>query len=442
MKILRKLFVISISIILLFGFSKADDRRTDKSVLVIMTLNAKFLWDGMEPEEGGVDFPWKGSPTEAEEHMIDVAQIIIRSNPDIVNLVEIENEHALNTFNNRFLTGRGYRAYFIQGRDTPTGQDVALLTRIDPEDSRIERDNRRGQSGSVTYSVSKNYFAKIKVGNTKIAFIGLHFRAFPTQESLRFIREAQADTIRTLAKELDDGNYLIVVFGDFNDYDGEEGSRDHIDSMPVTNVLKMIKEMDTSDSADDLINVVSLVQKANRYTAFYDANRNGRVDPPHEFTSIDHILLSSELASKVESVEIPHFHDPITVTDHFPVVVRLHNFNGTITTPAVNVKIRSLLPNPEGNENQNEEVTIINLGTQSVNLSGWKLRDLAGKTWSLDTLGTLGPGEEKTIKRNGQPMALNNGGDTIDLIDPNGNVVHTVTYSRSEEGEIITPIIN
>ena len=152
--------------------------------------------------------------------------------------------------------------------------------------------------------------------------------------------------------------------------------------------------------------------------------------------------MSPDLVEKVESVEIPHEHDPRTVTDHYPVVVRLRLKNASPSPSLNKVRITSLLPNPPGNENINEEVTIKNLGTQSVNMSRWKLRDKARRIWTLESLGILKPGEEKPIKRNGQPMALNNNGDTIDLIDPYGNVVQTVTYGRVAEREIITPIKN
>ena len=83
----------------------------------------------------------------------------------------------------------------------------------------------------------------------------------------------------------------------------------------------------------------------------------------------------------------------------------------------------SLLPNPPCNENENEEVTLKNFGTQPANLGDWKLGDLSGKLWALDGLGTIDAGEKKTIGRAGQPMTLNNGGDTIDLIDPDGRIV-------------------
>ena len=37
-------------------------------------------------------------------------------------------------------------------------------------------------------------------------------------------------------------------------------------------------------------------------------------------------------------------------------------------------------------------------------------------------------------------MGMNNGGDTIELVDPVGNVLQTITYSSAEEGEIIETV--
>ena len=47
---------------------------------------------------------------------------------------------------------------------------------------------------------------------------------------------------------------------------------------------------------------------------------------------------------------------------------------------------------------------------------------------SLDGLGNLSAGGEKTIRRNGQAMNLNNDGDTITLLNPAGTMVQSVTY--------------
>jgi len=443
MKNLKKAFLLPVFLSLLILFLSADDRRTDRTVLVIITLNCEFLWDGVAPEEGQVDFAWKGSKSEAEEHMQNVAEIIAKANPDIINLVEIENETALNTFNTKFLAGRGYVPYFIQGKDTYTGEDVALLSRIDPEGSKIWRDDRKGQSGAVYKSVSKNYYAKFTLGDLQFTLIGVHFLAIPLQQSRVLEREAQARAIRAVALERKAEGYSVIILGDFNDYDGESTCLDHVGSMPVSNVLKIAKEMDASDGSDDLVNATSYIQRESRYTAFWDANQNGEIEPQTDYTSIDHILLSPALASRVESVEIPHNHDPRIATDHFPVVVRLRTTDGggQPSAPSL-IRIKSLLPNPEGDEDLNEEAVIKNLGLQPVNLTGWKLRDLAGKTWSLNELGSLDRGQEKTIKRKGQSMALNNRGDTIALVDPFGQIIHSVTYASAEEGEVIECIIN
>jgi exonuclease III len=356
-----------------------------------------------------------------------------------VNLVEVESLTALKTFNQKFLAGRGYEAYLTQGKDTFTGQDVGLLTRIDPDTIPIKYDDRVGHSGSVNKSVSKDYIARFTVGNLKFSLIGLHFLAIPLSENRKLERQAQADAIRSIAIEERTAGFLPVMLGDFNDYDGEALSRDDIDSMPISTVLSSIRAMATDSGSDDLVNASSFLPKAGRYTAFFDANQNEQIDMPGEFTSIDHILLSPELASKVQLVEMPHLHDPRVVTDHFPVVVRLKLQDAAPPLPAINIRVISLLPNPPGSDNLNEEATIKNLGSQSVSLAGWKLRDLTGSTWSLSNLGTLAPGQQKTIKRNNQPMALNNGGDTIELVDPSNAVKQTINYGPVNEGEVVIP---
>ena len=55
----------------------------------------------------------------------------------------------------------------------------------------------------------------------------------------------------------------------------------------------------------------------------------------------------------------------------------------------------------------------------------------------LDSLGTMAAGEEKAIQRDGQPMAMNNTGDTIDLLDADGQVVDSVAYGVVAEGEFV-----
>ena len=84
---------ILISLLLVFQFSdlfSQVDRRTDTNRLTVVSFNAEFLWDGIQPEEGRVDFPHKNNPQEASEHMEDIAHVIRQIDADIVNLIEVE----------------------------------------------------------------------------------------------------------------------------------------------------------------------------------------------------------------------------------------------------------------------------------------------------------------------------------------------------------------
>lgn len=429
--------------------ARADDRRTDKDRLVVMTFNTEFLWDGLPPEEGSANFDWKNSPDEAREHMAKVAAVIAGCNADIVNLVEVENLDALNMLNNDFLQGRGYKAYLVQGRDTTTGQDVALLTRVDPEGNTTTYDDRKGRSGNTQKAVSKNYTAKFDVDGRKIALIGLHFLAFPNDERRAPEREAQADAIRMMALDRVRDGYEVVVLGDFNDYDGAADSKDHIDHMPSTNVLSLLRGMDPASTNDDLVNAAKWVPKAQRYTSFWDQDGDFNLDMPQEVSSIDHVLLSKALADLVDTVRIPRLHTPPDTSDHYPVVVTLR-MRGTSPSPSPTptptptpsngpaLRIAQLVPNPAGDENQNESVTIENTSGASVSLTGWKLRDKANTVWALDRENSIAAHQKLEVKRLGRAMGLNNTGDTVELVDPSGAVVDTVTFGRCDEDEVVT----
>ncbi len=412
----------------------AGDRRADKHHLVIMSFNAEFMWDGVEPEEGQVKFERKGDRAAAQAHMREIAAIIRRANPDLVNLVEVENLDALETLRQEFLADMGYRAYLIEGGDTFTGQDVGLLTRIDPVEP-LAREDREGCSGEVGKSVSKNYQAKFQLGELRLALVGLHLLAVPLDEQRKDQRQAQADAIHQTTLDLAAAGYDIVVLGDFNDFDGK--ILDHDDNTPVSNVLAKIASM--SDSAsDDLINAASHVPKAERFTSFYDRNKNGQVDGPQELSSIDHILLSPALDRLVASVRLDQQHDLAVVSDHFPVIVTLDLPKSAIGTASQGgLVIDALLPDPEGEDAQHEFVRVQNTSSQPVSLEGWRLRNGKGQERALDTYKTLAPGKQLDVVSEGRKLALKNDGDTISLIDPKGRVVDQVSYRRAREGQLL-----
>ena len=102
------------------------------------------------------------------------------------------------------------------------------------------------------------------------------------------------------------------------------------------------------------------------------------------------------------------------------------------------VRIADLVPNPPGDDAQNEEVRVRNTGVTPIDLTGWQLRDLAGNIWILS--GPVGAGQFATARRAGQAMSLNNDGDVVELVMPGGTVVDTVRYGHAAEGARLAPV--
>ena len=102
------------------------------------------------------------------------------------------------------------------------------------------------------------------------------------------------------------------------------------------------------------------------------------------------------------------------------------------------VRITAAIPSPVGLDSQYENVSIENQRRTPLSLVGWKLRDSSRGIWRLDELNTLAGGATKTIQRNGQRMSLNNDGDSIELLDARGEILHRVTYGSVKEGQKVT----
>jgi hypothetical protein len=106
-----------------------EDRRADRSKVRVATFNAEWLFPGNDTVSVS---PW--TSLQAEEHLINVSQAIYQLNPDILGLQEVFDctilERLIEKLNH--LGATGYKGYLVQGTDTATRQNVALLTRVDP----------------------------------------------------------------------------------------------------------------------------------------------------------------------------------------------------------------------------------------------------------------------------------------------------------------------
>lgn len=301
-----------------------NDRRNNKKSIVIGTFNTNFLWDGIKPEDGIIDNIHKNNPQVAAQHMKNIAHVIKEINADILNIIEVESFEALKYFNDNYLTEMNYHAYLVKGLDSYTGQDVGLLTRIDPENNEIYRYAEKGNYNGYKKSVSKNYFAKFIIDNKKFALVSIHLLAFPNNTSNIIKRQAQADAVKNISQKLSIEGYNVILLGDFNDYDGDTCCLDINNNKPITTILNDLKQLDKSTNKDDLLNAHQFISKSQRYTAHYDKNRNHKVDNIEEYSSIDHILIDTKLAPYIYDVRIHQDFNPTIISDHFPITITLN----------------------------------------------------------------------------------------------------------------------
>ncbi len=102
------------------------------------------------------------------------------------------------------------------------------------------------------------------------------------------------------------------------------------------------------------------------------------------------------------------------------------------------VIINELLPNPKGNDTENEFIELKNLTDQEIDLEGWKLEDAAGTKFVISSKNL--PTTKIPVKgffilwRKDSKIALNNSGtETLRLYQPNDNLIDFVQYSGTAE---------
>jgi len=102
-------------------------------------------------------------------------------------------------------------------------------------------------------------------------------------------------------------------------------------------------------------------------------------------------------------------------------------------TYSSDIVINELLPNPSGEEEEEEWIELKNTGSEDVDLCSWQLKDASGKTYTLES-STITAGGYLTIYRSVSSIALNNSGtETVELYQPDGNLLYTVTYSETAQ---------
>lgn len=310
-----------------------EDRRANKDTLRIVQYNAEWLFidyyaNAKCPGDG---CPWKNESM-ANTHLDYVRDVVQTLNPDIINLCEIECCDELNMLVYH-LEDVSYKPYVKRGTDSSTGQNVGILTRIDPTIDLYRTETRvdypipgskcgyTGSSGNT--GVSKHYITEYDINGLQIAFIGAHLLAYPTDPSRCVQREAQAQVLQYVISDYIESGYEVIFMGDLNDYDGE--TLDINSHVPISQTLDILKGLKGVKKGQyQLTNVASFVDQNDRYTDWWDSDSNCNTQSVNDYSMIDHILVTQGILSRIKQVYMYHGYNEYCGkidSDHYPIVM-------------------------------------------------------------------------------------------------------------------------
>ena len=305
------------------------DRRIDNSTFRLVQYNAEWLFIDYYSSAKcpGTGCSWH-TLDEAESHLSTVSNVLSELNADLVNICEVEGCDELN-----MLIGTTYKPYLVKGTDTSTGQNVGMITRVDPNinlyrsEERVSYPIKNTKCGSTSSSgttgVSKHYITEMSIFGMNVALISAHLLAIPTDPGRCVQREGQAQVLQNIIYSYVLKNYEIIVMGDMNDYDME--TLDMNANKPTSRVLDILKGIEGDKMGTySLSNVANFINQQDRYSDWWDSDNNCNTESINDYSMIDHVLVSFALEKKIKNVFIYHNYTEYCGkinSDHYPVVV-------------------------------------------------------------------------------------------------------------------------
>ena len=234
-----------------------------------------------------------------------IAEIIDAHEADIVGLVEVENRSVLEKVKYYLASPDDWYIAFDEGRDTYTGQDVAILTKFRIVPGSVtnfpeEREVYFVDDQEYDVNPSKILGVELKIDNQPFYVLITHLisrrGSNDRQTACSSQRRASAGC---QGDDSEDKN--VIVMGDMND-------------TPATPVIKRLRGFD--DIWGDFLQTANAVEVDNRYTYIHEGQKN----------LLDHILISPSLRNEFRNVEKTKRCEIIDVSelsDHRAILARL-----------------------------------------------------------------------------------------------------------------------
>ncbi len=279
--------------------------------ITLMTFNAAWLCDAVD--DPAVMLDQEHMPRDVDAKLAGVAEVIRRHNPDIVALQEVENWGVLERLNRRHLADEGYAAYWFDSLDTATGQDVALLTRLQAAgplrnhlDAFTTLDGKRWRLSRGLLDIRLRVPGSGKLLHVFVTHLRSQLPAWVNGRPDAYLadcqRAGQGKLVRELIQPALQAGEYVVVMGDFND-DRNSPALEFI--------------IGDNDRGPKLYDTLARVPLADNYTCVWTDALGNRY-----YERVDHILVSRNLQKRVTSALIDHA-VPAEVSDHAAAVVVL-----------------------------------------------------------------------------------------------------------------------
>ncbi|WAM26249.1 putative Ig domain-containing protein [Myxococcus sp. NMCA1] len=284
-----------------------------------------------------------------------------------------------------------------------------------------------------------NFTTTVQGVSTQLVVIVVHLKAFDNETAYGQRQRSSAALKSYLDTSLPTERVLVI--GDWNDDVDQSITRG-------------------SDGGYLPTPFAPFVADTQRYTFITEPlSRLGQRTTVDYRDAIDHTLASNEMATNYlpGSVEIlrpdgwlPNYGN--IVSDHYPVISRYDlgdSGGGTDPEPVPNLIINEVLPNepiPPGqtvSDTHYEFIEVYNAGTSTADLSGWSLSDSASVRHVFAPGTTLAPGRvfvvfggargfpagtPATVAASSGGLGLNNDGDIVRLLAPDGSNVNEMSY--------------
>ena len=200
-----------------------------------MTINTEWLWTPFDKKvDGNLKHIKDMSELDYLEEIQFYATQILSRSIDIVALNEIENEQVANELiselnkeiNKGLNNQHEWRAYFKQGRDTATGQDVAIISRLAYVEGSLTDFNfpagfiaGAGKAKKLSKVVGAQFWINNKLNKQKLGVITAHLLSKRHENKKKATnREKQALGLKQGIEQFRKDSDALIVMGDFNDY--------------------------------------------------------------------------------------------------------------------------------------------------------------------------------------------------------------------------------